>query len=216
MSLDRLEEFASEGPQNGGDASISVHDLIARGTPVSWDEAVAIVEEMCEVAIARSGHEAPVPALADVLLDVTGRVAISRVDGEKSPAAAGRALHAVLANADVPVPLRLFVTQSAAPGTHRSLQEFAAGLAYFGRPNRTALIQDVYKRAAALVRAGVEPTLSPPPLPIPEKEPSKKTPGSKRSRYETCAALDRRGCVHRGRCHCGMGVVERGFTWHGD
>ena len=133
MSLDRLEEFASEGPQEGGDASISVHDLIARGTPVSWDEAVAIVEEMCEVAIARSGDEAPVPALADVLLDVTGRVALSRVDGEKSPAAAGRALHAVLANADVPVPLRLFVTQSAAPGTHRSLREFAAGLAYFGR-----------------------------------------------------------------------------------
>jgi hypothetical protein len=181
MSLDRLEEFASEGLPEGGDASISVHDLIARGTPVSWDEAVAIVEEMCEVAVARSGSAAPVPALSDVLLDVTGRVAIARAEGEKSPAAAARALHAVLSNADVPVPLRLFVTQSAAPGTHGSLQEFAAGLAYFGRPNRTALIQDVYKRAAALVRAGVEPTLSPPPLPLPEKAAKKESPQSKKS-----------------------------------
>ena len=181
MSLDRLDEFASEGPQDGGDATISVHDLIARGTPVSWDEAVAIVEEMCEVAIASSGSAAPVPALADVLIDVTGRVALSRQDGERSPAAAGRVLHAVLANADVPVQLRLFVTQAAAPGTHASLQEFAAGLAYFGRPNRTALIQDVYKRAAALVRAGVEPTLSPATLPVQEKEPSKKPRESKKS-----------------------------------
>jgi hypothetical protein len=191
MSLNRLEDFASEGqpnggaaegPPGGGAASISVHDLIARGTPVSWDEAVAVVEEVCAVAVARWGSEAPVPALSDVLLDVTGSVTISRAGGEKSPAAAARALHAVLANADVPVPLRLFVTQAAAPGTHGSLQEFAAGLAYFGRPNRTELIQNVYKRAAALVRAGVEPTLSPATLPLPEKEAPKESPRKKSNR----------------------------------
>ncbi len=152
MTLEEMmKEFPEEGSQPGNEAAISLHDLLARGTAVNWDEAVAIVEEMCEVAIATSGEKAPVPSLADVLLDANGRLTLSRQGhGEKSPTAAGRALHALLANASVPMPLRLFVTQSTAPETYGSLGAFAAGLAYFGRPNRTELIQNVYKRAADL------------------------------------------------------------------
>jgi hypothetical protein len=179
-----LNEFTPEGSQPGNEAAISLHDLLARGTAVNWEEAVAIVEEMCEVAIATSGEEAPVPSLSDVLLDVNGRVALSRQGhSETSPTAAGRALHALLANANVPMPLRLFVTQSTAPETYGSLHAFAAGLAYFGRPNRTELIQNVYKRAADLVRSGVEAAEAPPPVPVQEKKPEKESPKSKRSNH---------------------------------
>jgi hypothetical protein len=205
MRLEGLQEFAREGPQQGGDAPISLHDLLARGTTVHWGEAVAIVEEMCEVAVAMSGDEALVPSLADVVLDASGRVTISRHGhGEKSPTAAGRALHALLANADVPVPLRLFVTQSTAPETHRSLRAFAEGLAYFGRPNRTEQIRDVYKRAADLVRLGVEPTLAPPPVPLQEKETRKESPDSKKSS---------RGRVLRWAAACMLLVFAAGAAW---
>ena len=176
-----LEEFTPEGSKRGHEAPMSLHDLLARGTTVQWDEAVAIVEEMCAVAIAISGDHAPVSSLADVILDSNGRITLSgRGRGEESPTAAGRVLHAALANADVPVALRLFVTQSTAPETYRSLREFAAGLAYYARPNRTELIREVYKRGASLARSGVEPASIPPPLPLQDKEPPSRSPKSKR------------------------------------
>jgi len=187
-----MNEFADDGSHRTNKAPISLHDLLARATDVNWDEAVAIVEEMCEVAIATSGEEARVPSLADVLLDANGRLTLSRPGhGETSPTAAGRALHALLANASVPMPLRLFVTQSTAPETYGSLRAFAAGLAYFDKPNRTALIQDVYKRAADLVESGVEAAQAPPPVPVQEKKPEKESSKSKRSNHRRvllCAA----------------------------
>ena len=167
--------------QGSGAFIISLHDLLARGTTVYWDEAVAIVEEICTVAILASGDHAAVPSLAGARIDADGRVILERDgDGEKSPTAAGRVLHALLANTDVPVPLRLFVTQSTAPETYPSLRAFAEGMAYFGKPDRAALIREVYKRAADLVQAGVEPTLVPAQLPVQEKEPPKKPSQSKK------------------------------------
>ena len=168
--------------QQGSDALIiSLHDLLARGTTVYWDEAVAIVEEICTVAIRTSGDHAPVPSLASARIDADGRVILARDGhGEKSPTAAGRVLHALLANTDVPVPLRLFVTQSTAPETYPSLRAFAEGVAYFGKPDRAALIREVYTRAADLVQAGVEPTLVPAQLPVQEKVPPKKSSQSKK------------------------------------
>ena len=53
-----LQEFAPKGSPQGNEASISLHDLLARGTAVHWDEAVAIVQEMCDVLIASSGDGA--------------------------------------------------------------------------------------------------------------------------------------------------------------
>jgi hypothetical protein len=176
-----LTEFESEGTPRGTEP-ISLDDLLARGTAIQWDEAVAIVEGMCEAVVAVSGDQAPVPSLTDVLLDADGGVTLSRHGrGEKSPTAAGRVLHALLANAEVPVPLRLFVTQSTAPETYTSLRAFAEGLAYYGRPNRTALIADVYKRAADLPRSSDGRAPVPPPIPREEKKPPKTTPESKRS-----------------------------------
>ena len=178
---DVMKEFAEEGAGPTNKTAISLDDLLARGTVVYWHEAVAIIEEMCDVSLAASGDTAPVPELADVLIDQQGIVTLRKNRGEKSPTAAGRALHALLANTDVPVPLRLFVTQSTATETHHSLRAFAAGLAYFGRPNRTALIQDVYKRAADLTQSRIQTEQAPPRLPVQEKKPKKESPKTKSS-----------------------------------
>jgi outer membrane biosynthesis protein TonB len=161
-----LDEFASE--QKG---PVRVSDVLARGIPIRWDEAVALLQEIVETITAGGGDEAPVPAFEDVLLDEQGGVRVSSARrGERGPVAAGRALHALLATADVPLPLRLFVTQANAPETHKTLKAFADALAYFGRPGRAELIRGICERyrssaqAASTAPAPGRPA-TPPPLP---------------------------------------------------
>ena len=131
MTFDQLQQFVREDRTSNVDSLFSLHDVSERGVSVHWDEAVAIVEELCDVAIAASGDEAPVPALEDMLIGSDGRITLRRTKGDKNPSAAGRVLHTLLGNGDVPMPLRLFVTQSIVQGTHSSLRELARGLADF-------------------------------------------------------------------------------------
>ena len=177
MTDDQLDQFAREDRMTSVDSPFSLHDVGERGVSVHWDEAVAIVEELCEVAIAASGDAAPVPALEDVLIGSDGSVTLRRTKGDKNPSAAGRVLHTLLGNGDVPMPLRLFVTQSIVQGTHSSLREFARGLGYFGKSSRQRLIQDVYARCAQAGQraANAPPVQPPPPLPKSESELARKT-----------------------------------------
>ena len=176
MTDEQLDQFAREDRMTSVDSPFSLHDVGERGVSVHWDEAVAIVEELCEVAIAASGDAAPVPALEDVLIGSDGSVTLRRTKGDKNPSAAGRVLHTLLGNGDVPMPLRLFVTQSIVQGTHSSLREFARGLGYFGKSSRQRLIQDVYARCAQAGQraANAPPVQPPPPLPKSESELAKK------------------------------------------
>ena len=166
MTTEFLDEFGSE--QKG---PVRVSDVLARGVPIRWDEAVALLQEILETITAGGGDEAPMPAFEDVLLDEQGGVRVSSARrGERGPVAAGRALHALLATADIPLPLRLFVTQANAPETHKTLKAFAEGLAYFGKPGRADLIRAICERyrstapAASTASAPGRPA-TPPPLP---------------------------------------------------
>ena len=94
-----------------------------------------------------SANRDDVPAFDDVAIDPNGTLTIRNGRrGERGPVAAGRALHALLATADVPVALRLFVTQANGSETHASLAAFAKGLAYFGKSDRAELIRAIYAR----------------------------------------------------------------------
>jgi len=179
MTFDQLQQFVREDRTSNVDSLFSLHDVSERGVSVHWDEAVAIVEELCDVAIAASGDEALVPAPEDMLIGSDGRITLRRTKGDSNPSAAGRVLHTLLGNGDVPMPLRLFVTQSIVQGTHSSLREFARGLAYFGKPSRQRLIQDVHARCAQAGQraAGAPPVQPPPPLPKSESQPARK-PGA--------------------------------------
>ena len=152
MSLDvlGLGEFRPEDNAGAAPAdTVSIGALLAHATPVHWDEAVAIVQSLLDL-LTTSGKELPVPRLDDVCIHAGGTVAILPTGrGDRGPAAAARTLHALLSGNDVPVALRLFVSQATAPETYASLQEFAAGLAYYGKPGRADLIQAVYRRYAA-------------------------------------------------------------------
>ena len=168
MTSEFLSQFESEDRVPASASLVSLQDVVGRQVVVHWDEAVAVVEELCEVAIAGGGDTAPVPELDDVLLASDGHVTLRRSRGDKSPTAAGRMLHALLSNGDVPMPLRLFVTQSTSHDKYKSLPEFARGLAYFGKPDRGRLIQDLYTRSLQTSQSSPASTTVPPPIPTSE------------------------------------------------
>ena len=176
-----IDEFASESEPASKDASqpatadasrqesrlarqsISLQEVTSRGTSVSWEEGVAIVEELCSLLLPAERAPLPIPSLDDILISADGTIRLpSRVGGERGPDAAGRLLHALLSTTDVPMALRLFVTQASTPRAHASLNEFAAMLAYFGKPARAEMIQAVYARH--MVALGQKPVTLPKPV----------------------------------------------------
>jgi hypothetical protein len=185
MTFDELEQFAREDRITSEHSLFSVHDVGERGVSVHWDEAVAIVEELCHVAIAGAGETAPVPDLEDVLIGKDGGITLRRTRGDKSPTAAGRMLHTLLSNGSAPMPLRLFVTQSTAHDTHQSLGEFARGLAYFGKPGRERLIQDVYARCLQAERRPADAAAVPSPLPNRDSDPAKDSDRQQKSKRKS-------------------------------
>ena len=64
MTFEFLSQFESEDRVPASAALLSLHDVISRQVAVHWDEAVAVVEELCEVAIAGGGDTAPVSVLS--------------------------------------------------------------------------------------------------------------------------------------------------------
>ena len=153
VDSDLLDDFAPEAEAPSGHAAprlVSLDEVVSRGIAVHWDEAVAVIQELCELLVS-NGKELPVPAFQDVLIGAGGVVTFRHPGrGEKGPAEAGRALHTLLSTADVPVALRLFVTQATAPETHASIREFAEALSYFGKPTRQELVQAIYDRCVAV------------------------------------------------------------------
>ncbi len=174
MMPDFLSQFESEDRVPPSASLISLQDIVGRATTVHWDEAVAVVEEVCELAIAAGGDTALVPQLEDVLLDGDGHITLPSSRGDNSPTAAGRMLHTLLSNGDVPMALRLFVTQSTSRDTHASLPEFARALGYFGKPDRRRLIQDIYSRFLQQLRTAPETAQVPPPMPLGDPAEEKK------------------------------------------
>lgn len=170
-----IDEFASEatqgpkpGPARGG---VPLQDVVSSGTSIGWEDAVALVEELCALLLPEGSGptEAAVPSLEGIFIGADGAVSWTiGGSGEEGPVAAGRLLHALLGSGDVPMALRLFVTQSTGSATHGSLREFATGLRYFGKPGRTERIQAIYARyvtaSASSARALPKPAL-PPPVP---------------------------------------------------
>jgi len=167
MSMElESDDFASESASGSdGARAVTVGAVLAAATPLHWDEAVAILQELVDVLTSTNRDD--IPAFDDVLIDADGTLTIRGTRRlERGPIAAGRALHTLLATADVPVALRLFVTQANVPETHHSLAAFGKGLAYFGKSDRAELIRAVYARyKPAVATAAVPPNgaASPPP-----------------------------------------------------
>jgi hypothetical protein len=126
---------------------LSLREVLARQTPVQWPEAVAVVEELCAELSAAS--QSTIPDLADVSITSGGRLLVRPGSvGDPDIATLGRILHALLASATPPLPLRLFVTSSISSDRFTSATLYAEALSYYGTPRRAELIRTLYQRAA--------------------------------------------------------------------
>jgi hypothetical protein len=160
--------------------SPTLRDVLARGTPIEWFEAVAIVQTLCKRLL---DHPSPgavrVPDLHEVVLVEDGTV---EVTGEgptsQSPVfRVGEIFLALAGGRSLPVSLRLLALTIVSPSpSYATLGELTAAFDYYERPNRAELVRGVYERYTQLPSA-LEPTMplgeipAAPPPPITEPRP---------------------------------------------
>ncbi len=131
---------------------LSIADVVASQVPLDWTEAVAIIGELCAVVIAADAAATRIPDAADVVLLGDGTLAIGRNAQQHDVVYGARLLHALLAAATTPAPLRLFVSRAISSQQHMSVGEFAEALAYYERPGRPLLLQKVFERCLSAPR----------------------------------------------------------------
>lgn len=167
--------LTAPGSRNEPDAigqvlpGLSLADVLARQVPVGWEEAVALVEEFC-AALAEDDATPGVPDPKHVRITPLGEVLLTAGGScDREIRAVGRLLHALLATASPPLPLRLFVTSSISSPRFESLDLYADALSYYAvHPPRArrAAIRALYCRALAApvlpqVRRMSQPAVSP-------------------------------------------------------
>jgi hypothetical protein len=132
---------------------LALETILARRIPVSWLEAVAIVEATC-AALVSDGDELPAPDPSDILLTAEGGIEVRTGLGfgfgrSDSVQRLARTLHVLTSGQAIPAPLRLFASKWIALEGNHPIADFAKELAYFARPNGSDLIGEVYRRCAA-------------------------------------------------------------------
>ncbi|MDQ3347895.1 MAG: energy transducer TonB [Acidobacteriota bacterium] len=126
---------------------IRLEDLLARDVAARWFEGVAVVQSVCHQLLPQNAGGAGFPRAADILIGPDGAVAVAG-GSPGDPVQAAAHVLALMLTDDVPVRLRLAVTQAtAAESGYASLLEFSEALAYFERPNPEAIIAGLRERA---------------------------------------------------------------------
>jgi uncharacterized membrane protein (UPF0127 family) len=132
---------------------VTLADIIARQTPISWFQGVAIVQELCAAVLARGPADDPrVPELTDVAVTPAGGIELL-AEGVAERAQVRRAclvLLALVPEDHLPVPLRLVTLGGLAPKPQfQSLKQLHAELEFFERPDRLENIRVVLERFQA-------------------------------------------------------------------
>ena len=122
--------------------ALPLSDLLARRLNLEWYEGVAIVRGVAERLLEHQGAAVRIPELHQIELAADGSVALAGGVAANEPVRRlGQLLQAMLTDAEVPVQLRLIVSQATAPiPSYSSLGEFDQALGVFraARPRRTA------------------------------------------------------------------------------
>lgn len=179
--------------------SLRLSDLLARSVTVEWYEAVALVRDVTERLLERSGATI-VPELHQIEIADDGRVEVTGGSRSDEPVRRlGQLLQAAIVQSEPPVQLRLLMAQAtAATPAFGSIREYTDALGYFERPDRAGALRLLYARAAAVPVPAIPqmtPTLdaiAPLRAPEPWDNPAKKSTrtSSRRGLWLTvCVAL---------------------------
>jgi hypothetical protein len=122
-------------------------DLLARDAAPRWFEGVAVVQLICRQLRAQAAGGSGFPRAADILIAPGGSVGIAG-GSVGNPVQAAAHLLALMLSDDVPVRLRLAVSQATATeSAYTTLAEFSEALGYFERPNPESIVEAFRQRA---------------------------------------------------------------------
>ena len=153
-------------------------DLLARDVAPQWFEGVAVVQLICRQLHGQGVGNSRFPHPEHILLATGGSVSVTGASDEPPVEAAAHVLGLMLGN-DVPVRLRLSISQATAPGGgYATLAEFSEALAYFERPNPEAIVENFRQRATAAARREVAPAVRVEAPPVREKQPAPAPPSA--------------------------------------
>lgn len=135
-------------------AAWTLTELLTRRVPLHWYEAIAIVRGVTEHLRELEAAGSSVPELHQIALTADGAVTVAGGFVSAEPVRRlGQLLQATLPDTDVPVQLRLVVSQATAPiPSYATAVEFDQALAYFDRPDRARLLGALFARAEAAGR----------------------------------------------------------------
>ena len=122
--------------------ALTLSDLLTRRLHVHWYEGIAVVRDVAERLLEQPAPPG-IPELHQIDLLPTGSVRLTGGVAVAEPVRRlGQLLQAMLTDAEVPVQLRLIVSQATAPiPSCPSLAELDQALAYFERPDRAGLLK---------------------------------------------------------------------------
>jgi hypothetical protein len=144
-------------------AALTLSDLLSRRLHLQWYEGIAIVRGVAARLLEHQGAGMRIPELHQIVLLGDGYVTLNGGATASEPVRRlGQLTQAVLTDANVPVQLRLIVSQATAPiPSYPSLVEFDQALGYFERPDHAGILKALFERAEAAgpTTAGDAPTL---------------------------------------------------------
>lgn len=159
---------------------IRLDDVLARDIEVPWMEGVALVQAVCRQVLDGSSSAGGFPSAAGIILDAAGTVGIVAGASADDPVTSAAHLLARMSGDDVPVRLRLLVTQATGAGhVYPTLGEFSEALAYFERPDGQELIRELFRRAALAPVRAVAPPAEHTAAPVhhgPREDPERRRP----------------------------------------
>ena len=134
-------------------------DLLARDVVPQWFEGVAVIQLVCRQLRTQEPETFGFPAPADILIAPGGSVTIAG-RSEGNPVEAAAHVLGLMLGDDVPVRLRLAVSQATATkSAYASLTEFSEALAYFERPNPELIVEAFRQRAIAAAPRDITPAV---------------------------------------------------------
>jgi hypothetical protein len=129
-------------------SQLRLDDLLARDVAVEWFEGVAVLQLTCRALRGQDRSGSGFPGAADILVGPGGTIGISGQPRAGNDVQSAAHLLARMLSEDVPVRLRLAVSQATAtPSAYAGLAEFSAALEYFERPDAEAIVDALRQRA---------------------------------------------------------------------
>src|SRR5262245_22771458 len=130
--------------------SVTLASILASQTSIQWFEAVAVVREVADRLIGIASDRA-IPELQQISLSPEGYLDIAGVVHTDEPVRRmGQLLQAMVAHTDAPVQLRLVITQATAPApVYGSVREYSEALAFFERPERSTVLNQLAARVTS-------------------------------------------------------------------